>query len=901
NNFNTYFSTVAKKIRRHLSTVPFDLFKLVNFVKSRKNDQEVNFSVPVITISQVIKTIMKINPHKASGIDKISARLLRIVAPVIAPSITRIINMSLSTGKFPSRWKTAMVTPLYKKGTECDPSNYRPISVLPILSKVIERHFHDSLYAFLNENNLSYTRQSGFRRGHSTETTLIKIIDELLFNLDKDKVSGMVLIDYCKAFDMVDHELLLKKLEVYGIVNHELQWCQSYLLNRKQVVRLGGKMSSEVVMKYGVPQGSILGPLFFILFINDLPLHVTSQIDLYADDTTIIDSSDFSNISNLELSLNSSVSEVQHWANANKLSINESKTKVLLITGKRLAPRTDEKLNVTLNNKILDSVYSAPLLGLDIDKLLSFDDQIEKVCKKLASRIAVLRKIRKRAARTVMFADRQAPSVAQFNELAWIPFYEQCKIDKCAFFYKRIHNNLPSYLGDYIILNNVRNSRNTRYANFNAICPKYNRETEGGRTFLVTATKLWNSIPLNIRKADSLNCFKNNLRSNILKDQQLLHHFTLLPSLNKAFTYLLTYLLSPGRGNDNVNVSSFTLGETERRSRIIRIKVLTKTIVVMSPIKMLTNLLPDILTVTMFDLINKQECFIRFKARARSASGFRSNKTRPASVLNGFKHDYRFNRYTALIIFFFIKNTNEDTTTIDTALLSLHVTYYETQSSSAIRLVFMRGVYLAIYKYIKIKKKLINPLTQREYYPEHNVFSLSRKTIHAQYSSTIPKAFFKKFFLRFWKKEFSKTGGSTIIKNVVYQNHFIKSKSVFEIFPFKPFKELRGVVQFRNYPTKGSNNQNCINVNFPTKNLIVPPVHHNYQRRQISAYHQHINPELIILNIATPAAHHFLWISKKIYGHLHSKLADDQSSKRETRPVILPSSIFFSHSSHIWR
>ena len=137
-------------------------------------------------------------------------------------------------------------------------------------------------------------------------------------------------------------------------------------------------MSSEVVMKCGVPHGSILGPLFFILFINDLPLHVTSQLDLYADDTTIIDSSDFSNISNLELSLNSSVSEVQHWANANNLSINESKTKVLLITGKRLAPRTDEKLNVTLNNKILDGVYSAPLLGLDIDKLLSFDDQIEK-------------------------------------------------------------------------------------------------------------------------------------------------------------------------------------------------------------------------------------------------------------------------------------------------------------------------------------------------------------------------------------------------------------------------------------------------------------------------------------------------------------------------------------------
>ena len=111
-----------------------------------------------------------------------------------------------------------------------------------------------------------------------------------------------------------------------------------------------------------------------------------------------------------------------------------------------------------------------------------------------------------------------------FSNLSRIPFYEQCKIDKCSILYKRIYNNLPSYLGDYIILNNVRN---TRYANFNAVCPRYKRETEGGRTFLVTATRLWNNIPLNIRKVDSLNCFKRNLRSNILKDQQVLHHFNI--------------------------------------------------------------------------------------------------------------------------------------------------------------------------------------------------------------------------------------------------------------------------------------------------------------------------------------------------------------------------------------
>ena len=495
-HFNSYFYTIAEKIRSQIPNISFDLSNLENFVKSQKN-HNVEFSIPVITSMQVIKIIMKISLYKACGIIKIGGRVLRIAAPAVASSITRIINMSFSTGKFPTRWKTSVVTPLFKSGTECDPCNYRPISVLPMLSKIIERHVHDSLYLFLNENKLIYTRQSGFRRCHSTETALIKIIDELLFNLDNN-VSGMVLIDYRKAFDMVDHDLLITKLKAYGIINQELKWCHSYLSNRKQTVRLGRKMSSEVFMKQGVPQGSILGPLFFIIFINDLPIHVTSQLDLYADDTIITDSADFRNLSDLERSLNNSVSEIQCWADTNKLPLNESKTKVLMITGKRLASRIHDELTVTVgSNKILDNVDNTTLLGLEIDSSLSFDGHVEKVCKKLASCIAILRKIQaflpldkrlqyynaiilpvmsyvsviwsscdqgllnrvlklqKRAARTILFANRQAPSVALFNKLSWITFYEQCKIDKCSILYKRIHNNLPSYLGDYIIMNYI--------------------------------------------------------------------------------------------------------------------------------------------------------------------------------------------------------------------------------------------------------------------------------------------------------------------------------------------------------------------------------------------------------------------------------------------------------------
>ena len=191
----------------------------------------------------------------------------------------------------------------------------------------------------------------------------------------------MVLIDYCKAFDMVDHVLLLKKLEVCGIVNTELKWCQSHLTGRKQAVCLGGEESSEAPMEHGVSQGSILGPLFFTLCINHLPLHVSSQVDLHVEDTTLTASAHFNNLPELKLSLNFSANEIRHWAVSNNLPINESKSKVLTIT-------------VTVEDNRLVNVKSATLLALTTNSSLSFDFHIENLYNKLATCIGVLRKIR---------------------------------------------------------------------------------------------------------------------------------------------------------------------------------------------------------------------------------------------------------------------------------------------------------------------------------------------------------------------------------------------------------------------------------------------------------------------------------------------------------------------------
>ena len=461
------------------------------------------------------------------------------------------------------------MTPIFKSGDPADVTNYRPIPVLPILSKIAERHVHNALYSFLSENDLIYIRQSGFRPRHSTETALIKVIDDLLFNLDNDRVSGMVSIDYRKAFDMIDHTLLLKKLEVYGLSTETLQWFTSYLRNRRQLVKLGDKHSNVVNVPHGIPQGCILGPLLFIVFINDLPFHVTSStIDLYADDTTLTSCANYSSINRLEQNLNSSVAEIAKWAASNKLPINESKTKAILITGKRLPSKINYEMALTINGTKLELVPSVKLLGLEIDSELSFNSHVEKLRTKLSQRIGILKKIRsclpmkpqrllfyntmirsvlhyvssiwtscdkenlvrvlklqKRAARVISDADNQASSVTLFNRLQWLPFYEESKIAKCCVAYNHIQGEVPLYTEGSLILNSQQHNRATRYSNTNFICPRFNRMTEGGRSFAVTTSQLWHSSTLELRNSTTLESFKNNYRNNFFDVQQKLHHF----------------------------------------------------------------------------------------------------------------------------------------------------------------------------------------------------------------------------------------------------------------------------------------------------------------------------------------------------------------------------------------
>ena len=254
---------------------------------------------------------------KANGADEISVKVLKLVSPVFVQPLTRLINLSIVSACFPTKWKLACVTPLFKDGAQDCQDNYRLISVLSILSKVCEKHVAASFMDYLVKTGLLYELQSAFCAGHSTESALISLTDHILFNLDEDKLSGMVFVDFRKVFDVVDHQLLLTKLHLYRVSDPLLSWFESHLSGCQKFVSIDGQRSNSLLIEQGLPQRSVLGLALFLLFMNDIPLHLTdSTVDIYTDDTIITASGHFLDLCSMTQLLNSNLDAVQRWANS---------------------------------------------------------------------------------------------------------------------------------------------------------------------------------------------------------------------------------------------------------------------------------------------------------------------------------------------------------------------------------------------------------------------------------------------------------------------------------------------------------------------------------------------------------------------------------------------------------
>lgn len=255
---------------------------------------------------------MKLKVNKACGLDKMSARLLKDAAEVIANPLTLLINKSLESGCFPATWKSAKVTALFKSGDRSLKDNYRPISILPTISKIIEKLAHNQLYNYLEDNKLLTKAQYGFRHKTSTTSALIKFTDNILNNMDNGKLSGVIFLDLKKAFDTVNHDILIKKLQKLGVSGSTLQWFNSYLRGRTQRTVCGNEISEIKRISIGVPQGSILGPLLFLVYINDVQ-NVTkhTSLTLFADDMALSYASTCS--SDIQNKLNADLQSIAIW------------------------------------------------------------------------------------------------------------------------------------------------------------------------------------------------------------------------------------------------------------------------------------------------------------------------------------------------------------------------------------------------------------------------------------------------------------------------------------------------------------------------------------------------------------------------------------------------------------
>ena len=338
----------------------------------------------------------------------ISARLIRECADLICIPTCNIFNQSIGQGIFPEDWKCAsLVAALFKAGDRNDVNNYRPISVISIVAKVFERIVYNQLYAYLEEHSIICKCQSGFRSTHSTVTALLEATDTWAYNIDRGKINAVVFLDLKKAFDIVDHKILLSKLSHYGIYRNEYNWFKSYLENRTQMCSINGSLSNNRSLTCGVPQGTILGPLLFLLYINDPPNCLSNcEPSMYADDTHLTYAGDC--VDSLQLYLNLDLENVRNWLRANKLTLNMTKTEFMIISSRQRFSTLTDSPTITINDNQVSQVTTAKSLGVTIDNKLDWSSHIDKLTKKVASGIGAIKRIRHLVPRATLHLIYQA-------------------------------------------------------------------------------------------------------------------------------------------------------------------------------------------------------------------------------------------------------------------------------------------------------------------------------------------------------------------------------------------------------------------------------------------------------------------------------------------------------------
>ena len=561
NVFKNFFSELAVSLVNKLPK-PIGLFgqqKIENYY-NQKNIPQNSFFFQKTSEERVFEILNDIDIKKACGIDNLHGQFLRDGAQVIKTPICQLVNICLGSF-FPDQCKIAKLKPLYKKGKKVDPKNYRPISLLPLLSKIIERIVNDQLQCHLEKHNILFQYQSGFRSKHSPNTCLAHLTNQILTGFESKKNTGMILIDLQKAFDTLDHGILIKKLKYFGFSTKTTAWFSSYLTNRHFVVNLEQVLSDKGHLKCGVPQGSILGPLLFLLYVNDMPSALEyCELRLYADDTCIFFSHE--NITEIEEKLNTDFNRLCEWFIENKLSIHygEDKTKCILFRQKNCPPKT---MDIRRGENNIKQYKTVEYLGVLLDEHLSGESMAIKVIDKINQKIKFLYRqsrylspslrrllcnsliqphfdfgccswfpnlpasLKKRLQTSqnkcirycLTLKNRDHIDKTHFEKINWLPVekrFEQC-IAVTVFNFKK--GICPPYMSE-IYKNNSSPAVNTRRSLNSLLQPNYTKKyPRNSLSYL--GPKIWNDLDKLIKDSTSTNSFKHALKRKFIKEIRL--------------------------------------------------------------------------------------------------------------------------------------------------------------------------------------------------------------------------------------------------------------------------------------------------------------------------------------------------------------------------------------------
>ena len=392
--FNKYFASVGTNLA---SSIPSSLLTFSDYLKSPNTR---TLSLYLTDPSEIINIVQSLSNKQSFGIDNIPTSIIKASIFYIAEPVSKLINSTFSSGRFPDALKTGKVCPIFKADEKYILSNYRPISILPGFSKFFEKALYNRLLSFLNSSHIIVNNQYGFRKKHSTFMAILDWYDNISKAIDNNEFALGIFIDLSKAFDTLNHNILCEKLYYYGVRGIPLQLFKNYLANRNQYVYFNGVSSPLRSVECGVPQGSILGPLLFILYVNDI-VYSSSILKffLFADDTNLLNSS--KDLTKLISSTNEELSKVTEWFKANRLSLNVKKTHFMFFGNKQL-PDDNSSHKLMLDGSYLEQVNSTKFLGLFIDEKLTWNQHISHISLKVSKGLGIISRVRRIFPQTVL-------------------------------------------------------------------------------------------------------------------------------------------------------------------------------------------------------------------------------------------------------------------------------------------------------------------------------------------------------------------------------------------------------------------------------------------------------------------------------------------------------------------